>query len=524
MNLCGDILLKIKRCYSRRIKNIWFSHVEAGDVHTYKNPNRDKLFYPVFLSAKNLLVIDGKGERADKVLSENKNEIDANESVLITNIDETRESKPISDYLVSNPNQIKSIDNQGTFSTQENNIYLADSNSENTSQLESMQSYSNSKELLDNMDSEMATVLNDVAAKINMHPVSIEYTDRTLNEIYPEATYWTPAIYDRNSNKIVVNRNGDFSRYGSLENVLLHEIAHAITLDSLASNTEAANELRKIQKEYAEKYEDHASKNVYEFAAELFSNPEVIHNMFDFPATKGEKTLIQKIIDWFKRLFGKNTTHQDLINKIVDNVIEFNAYQTLEQREDSYDYIPDVLPAASKREEIASIKLRSVFSDMVKTAENRVASLRYNVIEDKFDRNENLRNDKLLSSLRSIQNSITDVEGINNIANFLNGSLEYVDNVLYSLDEAEKVIKTIDEKISTAQITNDTEELTKLRTALDNFGAEYLYPHENNLRKLYNELNTEFNRNIYENILGTNEFDNILSVVDGLIREFSSKR
>ena len=383
---------------------------------------------------------------------------------------------------------------------------------------------SNSKDLLDNSRSKMATVLNDVAAKINMQPVSIEYTDRPLNEVYPEATYWTPAIYDRNSNKIVVNRNGDFSRYGSLENVLLHEIAHAITLDSLASNTEAANELRKIQKEYAEKYEDHASKNVYEFAAELFSNPEVIHNMFDFPATKGEKTLIQKIIDWFKRLFGKNTTHQDLINKIVDNVIEFNAYQTLEQREDSYDYIPDVLPAASKREEIASIKLRSVFSDMVKTAENRVASLRYNVIEDKFDRNENLRNDKLLSSLRSIQNSITDVEGVNNIANFLNGSLEYVDNVLYSLDEAEKVIKTIDEKISTAQITNDTEELTKLRTALDNFGAEYLYPHESNLRKLYNELNTEFNRNIYENILGTNEFDNILSVIDGLIREFSSKK
>lgn len=443
---------------------------------------------------------------------------------VIPNINSGKAIKENYEIVAREPNQIKSIDNQGTFSTKDNNIYLADSNSENISQLESMQSYSNSKELLDNMNSEMATVLNDVASKINMQPVSIEYTDRPLNEVYPEATYWTPAIYDRNSNTIVVNRNGDFSRYGSLENVLLHEIAHAITLDSLASNTEAANELRKIQKEYAEKHDDHASKNVYEFAAELFSNPEVIHNMFDFPATKGEKTLIQRIIDWFKRLFGKNTTHQDLINKIVDNVIEFNAYQTLEQREDSYDYIPDVLPAASKREEIASIKLRSVFSDMVKTAENRMASLRYNIIEDKFDRNENLRNDKLLSSLRSIQNSITDIEGINNITNFLNGSLEYVDNVIYSLDEAERVIKTIDEKISTAQITNDTEELTKLRTALDNFGAEYLYPHESNLRKLYNELNTEFNRNIYENILGTNEFDNILSVVDGLIREFSSKK
>ena len=90
------------------------------------------------------------------------------------------------ELVVFNPNQIKSIDNQGTFSTQDNNIYLADSNTENISQLESMQSYSNSKELLDNMSSEMATVLNDVANKIGMQPVSIEYTDRPLNEIYPE--------------------------------------------------------------------------------------------------------------------------------------------------------------------------------------------------------------------------------------------------------------------------------------------------------------------------------------------------
>lgn len=127
----GYIAKKLKGVTVEELKNIWFSHVKAGDVHTYKNPNRDKLFYPVFLSAKNLLVIDGKGERADKVLLENKNEIDANESVLITNIDETRESKPVSDYLVSNPNQIKSIDNQGTFSTQDNNIYNQEAATQN---------------------------------------------------------------------------------------------------------------------------------------------------------------------------------------------------------------------------------------------------------------------------------------------------------------------------------------------------------------------------------------------------------
>lgn len=405
----------------------------------------------------------------------------------------------------------------------ENGEPLADS-SDNINQLESMQAYNNSKELLDHMNSDMAKVLNDVANKINMQPVSIEYTDRPLNETYPEANYWTPAIYDRNTNKIVVNRNGDFSRYRSLENVLLHEIAHSITLESLASDTEAAHELQTIQNEYAKEHTDHASQNVYEFAAELFSNPEVIHNMFDFHANTGEKTIIQKLINWFKRLFGKNTTHQDLINKIINNVIEFNAYKTLEKRENMHDYIPDVLPAASKREEIASIRLRAVFSDLVKTAENRMASLKYNVINEKFDRNENIRNDKLIASLNSIKNSITDVEGMDNIAKFLEGALNYTDNILYSLNEAENILNDIDEKITIAHSTNNIDEINKLRTALDNFGAEYLYPHESNLRNLYNELQTEFNSAVYRNALGNEEFENMINVISGLVKEFGSAK
>lgn len=519
----GYIAKRLKGVTVEELKNIWFSHVEAGDVYTYKNPNRDKLFYPVFLSAKNLLVIDGKGERADKVLLENKNEIDANESVLITNIDETRESKPISDYLVSNPNQIKSIDNRGTFSTQDNNIYLADSNSENISQLESMQSYSNSKELLDNMDSEMATVLRDVANKINMQPVSIEYTDRPLNEIYPEATYWTPAIYDRNTNKIVVNTTGDFSRYGSLENVLLHEIAHAITLDSLAADTEAANELRAIQKEYAATHEDHASKNVYEFAAELFSNPEVIHNMQDFPAPTGKKTILQRLMDWFKRLFGKNTTHENLINRIVENVIEYNAYQTLEHNENTDDYIPLALPAASKREEIAATKLMSTFDSIVKTLEIRTQSMQYNPIDDSFDRRETVRNTSVFNRLNNLSNTVKNITDPNSMLDVLNGSIEYMNSVIDSLAEAEKVLDNINEKIENAKTMGDEATTNKYRVALDNFGAEYLYPHEANLNNLYETVfSQEFNDAIYESLLGTNVFNDIRQTLNALRAEFSS--
>nr|UVX41340.1 MAG: ADP-ribosyltransferase [Bacteriophage sp.] len=401
--------------------------------------------------------------------------------------------------VVLDPNQIKSIDNQGTLVI------------------------SNSKDLLDNSRSKMATVLRDVANKINMQPVSIEYTDRPLNEIYPEATYWTPAIYDRNTNKIVVNTTGDFSRYGSLENVLLHEIAHAITLDSLAADTEAANELRAIQKEYAATHEDHASKNVYEFAAELFSNPEVIHNMQDFPAPTGKKTILQRLMDWFKRLFGKNTTHENLINRIVENVIEYNAYQTLEHNENTDDYIPLALPAASKREEIAATKLMSTFDSIVKTLEIRTQSMQYNPIDDSFDRRETVRNTSVFNRLNNLSNTVKNITDPNSMLDVLNGSIEYMNSVIDSLAEAEKVLDNINEKIENAKTMGDEATTNKYRVALDNFGAEYLYPHEANLNNLYETVfSQEFNDAIYESLLGTNVFNDIRQTLNALRAEFSS--
>lgn len=516
----------------------------------YEHPKNPYDFYKkrisgqmltLFVSNKNPLIIDGKGsswneiEYNGKIWSTRDLESFAKnnnyDGLIINNIIDLggRQSQGSMYYgsatvVVSyDPNQVKSIDNQGTFSTQDNNIYLADSNTENISQLESMQSYSNSKELLDNMDSEMATILNDVANKINMQPVYIEYTDRPLNDIYPEATYWTPAIYDRATNKIVVNTTGDFSRYGSLENVLLHEIAHAITLDSLAADTEAANELRAIQKEYAATHEDHASKNVYEFAAELFSNPEVIHNMQDFPAPTGKKTILQRLMDWFKRLFGKNTTHENLINRIVENVIEYNAYQTLEHNENTDDYIPLALPAASKREEIAATKLMSTFDSIVKTLEIRTQSMQYNPIDDSFDRRETVRNTSVFNRLNNLSNTVKNITDPNSMLDVLNGSIEYMNSVIDSLAEAEKVLDNINEKIENAKTMGDEATTNKYRVALDNFGAEYLYPHEANLNNLYETVfSQEFNDAIYESLLGTNVFNDIRQTLNALRAEFSS--
>lgn len=569
-NVFPDFLNHIDNAeYRKEIINAYVEHEHPINPNDFYKRSISGQILPLFVSNKNPLVIDGKGsswnniEYNGKIWSTRDLEIFAKnnnyDGLIINNIIDLggRQSMASMDYgsatvaVSYNPNQVKSIDNQGTFSTQDNNIYnqieplmykiidfQSDLHKNNTIKYNPNREYnsdnytnnqvitkviSNSKDLLDNSRSKMATVLRDVANKINMQPVSIEYTDRPLNEIYPEATYWTPAIYDKNTNKIVVNTTGDFSRYGSLENVLLHEIAHAITLDSLAADTEAANELRAIQKEYAATHEDHASKNVYEFAAELFSNPEVIHNMQDFPAPTGKKTILQKLMDWFKRLFGKNTTHENLINKIVENVIEYNAYQTLEHNENTDDYIPLALPAASKREEIAATKLMSTFDSIVKTLEIRTQSMQYNPIDDSFDRRETVRNTSVFNRLYNLSNTVKNITDPNSMLDVLNGSIEYMNSVIDSLAEAEKVLDNINEKIENAKTMGDEATTNKYRVALDNFGAEYLYPHEANLNNLYETVfSQEFNDAIYESLLGTNVFNDIRQTLNALRAEFSS--
>lgn len=105
----------------------------------------------------------------------------------------------------------------------------------------------------------------------------------------------------------------------------------------------------------------------------------------------------------------------------------------------------------------------------------------------------------------------------------LNGSIEYMNSVIDSLAEAEKVLDNINEKIENAKTMGDEAATNKYRVALDNFGAEYLYPHEANLNNLYETVfSQEFNDAIYESLLGTNVFNDIRQTLNALRAEFSS--
>lgn len=98
-----------------------------------KDDNIVNYKYNVFLNLKNPYILNANGEKADTFIINNQDIINNNDEIIIKNINETVGDKfIITDYLVRNPNQIKSADkNNGDFLTTNNNIYATKVTSEN---------------------------------------------------------------------------------------------------------------------------------------------------------------------------------------------------------------------------------------------------------------------------------------------------------------------------------------------------------------------------------------------------------
>ena len=91
------------------------------DYYQIEFENLEGSVYEVFLNLKNPLVLNAEGGRVDIFIEEHKQELKDNEEIIVNNIDE--DGINVIDYIVSNPNQIKSaINNNGTFSTENDDI------------------------------------------------------------------------------------------------------------------------------------------------------------------------------------------------------------------------------------------------------------------------------------------------------------------------------------------------------------------------------------------------------------------
>lgn len=115
----------VKDFWENKVPSEYKKNDEFG-TSKMEDPNIDKYKYNVFLNMKNPIILDAKGERADRFIKANKEVLNNNDEVIIINIDETVGNKDTAtDYLVRNPNQIKSAGGENTtFSKTNNNIHF----------------------------------------------------------------------------------------------------------------------------------------------------------------------------------------------------------------------------------------------------------------------------------------------------------------------------------------------------------------------------------------------------------------
>lgn len=115
----------VKDFWENKVPSEYKTNDEFG-TSEIEDPNIDKYKYNVFLNMKSPIILDAEGERADRFIKANKEILNNNDEVIIINIDETVGRKvTATDYLVRNPNQIKSADGENTtFSKTNNNIHF----------------------------------------------------------------------------------------------------------------------------------------------------------------------------------------------------------------------------------------------------------------------------------------------------------------------------------------------------------------------------------------------------------------
>lgn len=115
----------VKDFWENKVPSEYKTNDEFG-TSKMEDPNIDKYKYNVFLNMKSPIILDAEGERADRFIEANKEVLNNNDEIIIINIDETVGDKhTATDYLVRNPNQIKSAGGENkTFSKTNNNIHF----------------------------------------------------------------------------------------------------------------------------------------------------------------------------------------------------------------------------------------------------------------------------------------------------------------------------------------------------------------------------------------------------------------
>lgn len=323
-------------------------------------------------------------------------------------------------YVATNPNQIKSINNQGTFSTTDDNIYRSTtSNNQFTSK---SVTYSNKFEKIFNtplhdveteatgsdktlvsrlFDNKSKTTAREILARIknkknlsSMVDILEKLGDTFLDTpIYYQsvgaAETGAAAVFSHLYKGIVVYGDANFrGKDGSADITILHELIHAATIQKIKDNSDVAESAgrlleltrRKLEEKYGVSWEElkrsnedkyYGLTNVYEFFAELYSNSRFIEELATLEAEGNTKpvNILKGIVNWLLNLFAKfsnvklnKTLYEQAAGEL--EYIMFNTNEYLDNYNNQYsNYSSDELISASITATNDANKIKKILRD-----------------------------------------------------------------------------------------------------------------------------------------------------------------
>lgn len=417
-NVFPDFLNHIDNAeYRKEIINAYVEHEHPINPNDFYKRSISGQILPLFVSNKNPLVIDGKGsswneiEYNGKIWSTRDLEIFAKnnnyDGLIINNIIDLggRQSMTSMDYgsatvaISYNPNQVKSIDNQGTFSTQDNNIYhnlsIVNGTSDSTlfERLFKQKFTVSARTILDRINrsnpelKHLTDVLNKLTSDV-LKDVKLEYKPVHL----PNHSKEVAASYNPNTNTIVIFGDSIFKgKDGLADSTILHELVHAATVHALQLNPSSRRSAQKLldyartafEKKYGKSWKELSTSleykdvfygltNIDEFFAEAFANSSFIKELYQIESSKPVKnnsSFIKDLLDWIMGILSKlyKFKNNNLYNETMvelERVMFIDNYQHEGFDEASYEEAMRSLPEYYNVQKTSDeAKIKSILSN-----------------------------------------------------------------------------------------------------------------------------------------------------------------
>lgn len=318
---------------------------------------------------------------------------------IIPNINSGDAIKENYEIIAKEPNQIKSIDNQGTFSTQDNNIYhnlsIVNGTSDSTlfERLFKQKFTVSARTILDRINrsnpelKHLTDVLNKLTSDV-LKDVKLEYKPVHL----PNHSKEVAASYNPNTNTIVIFGDSIFKgKDGLADSTILHELVHAATVHALQLNPSSRRSAQKLldyartafEKKYGKSWKELSTSleykdtfygltNIDEFFAEAFANSSFIKELYQIESSKPVKnnsSFIKDLLDWIMGILSKlyKSKNNNLYNETMvelERVMFIDNYQHEGFDEASYEEAMRSLPEYYNVQKTSDeAKIKSILSN-----------------------------------------------------------------------------------------------------------------------------------------------------------------